>query len=58
VDFPQFFVRLTALTATALADANAEISAGLSKDMRDAKAHEAAALVLGAVASALGGASV
>jgi hypothetical protein len=45
---PEFYRRLTGLTAIALVDASAQISAALDVNMRNDHAHEAAALTLGA----------
>jgi tetratricopeptide (TPR) repeat protein len=46
----EMYPRLTEMDVTALADSSATVSKLLAADMRDARAHESAALVLGAFA--------
>jgi hypothetical protein len=45
-----FYPSLTALDVAALVDSSNQVSSALAKDMRDPRAHESAALVIGAFA--------
>ena len=47
---PDIYPSLTAMTGTAIVNASAVVSKALTDDMRNARAHEAAALVIGAFA--------